>query len=67
MITVTNIEYKSYIYGVIEPDNQKVAYFWSTTMSRKGGHSIYVHDTDVKPTKRQLRKWMKKVKQSDNK
>jgi hypothetical protein len=54
------------MHGEIEPNNQRIAFFWSTTLSRKGGHSIFLYDTPTKPTKRQLRKWMKEVKKSDN-
>lgn len=67
MSKTADIKYSTYVYGEIEPDNQKVAFFWSTTLSRKGGHSIFFYDTPTKPTERQLRKWMKEVKKSDKK
>lgn len=66
-ITRANVRYVSYIFGEIEPDNQAVGYEWCTTLSRKDGHSIYVHCSPARPTKRQLRKWMKDVKLNDNK
>lgn len=64
MVNLTHIDvrYISYIFGEIEPDNQAVGYEWHTTLSRKGGHSIYIHYSPAKPTKRQLRKWMKEDK-----
>ena len=64
-LTNVNVRYISYIFGEIDLGNQAVGYEWHTTLSRKGGHSIYIHYSPVKPTKRQLRKWMKEVKMSD--
>ena len=65
--TCIKVNYFSYVFGEIEPNNQAVGYEWHTTLSRKGDHSIYVQYSPTKPTKRQLRKWMKEVKINDNK
>lgn len=62
MAVQVNVEYKCDVYGPVEPWNQAVQLYWLTVVGFPS--LIYIVETPVKPTRRQLRHIVKLARKS---